>query len=155
MAHFTGCKVCAVENAAIHNDAAADARAERDGNKILYAGARSGLRLAKGRTVGVVFQINGLADPFTQHLLRRNVLKIQIVGEFDNACRLIDRARRADADGGDILHGEPGCFYRHMYRFRNIVKDLLRRAGRIRLQLPYADDSIIVIHHARTNVGAP
>ena len=60
MAHLTRSKVCAVENMSVHDDAASNARAERDRDEVLHACSSACFCFTEGCAVCVVFKIDRL-----------------------------------------------------------------------------------------------
>ena len=95
--HFARSVVDAVDDLAADDNTAADARAESDGNKVAHALADARNCLAESGAVSVIVDINGLMDPRFEHFLCGDLVEVKIVGKFNIACCLIDRAWSTDA----------------------------------------------------------
>ena len=91
----------------VDDDAAAEAGAQRDGDRVVGACERAGLVLAVSRSVGVVLKDDELAvRAVGDHLAQLEVLEVQVVGELDDAGRAVDGAGASDADPRHVVERE-------------------------------------------------
>ena len=98
MTKFTGGVIAAVNNLSANDDTASHACSESNSDKIINTVARSCYRLSESRTVGVVFNINGKLKLVFHNLLNRNIVKIKVIGIFDNACFTVNRTGGSYSD---------------------------------------------------------
>ena len=103
VAHLARDAVAAGVQLAADDDAAADARAQRDHHHVLCALRRARSDLAERRAVGVVIQLHRAAKVRPERIRKADVVHAQIGAEFERAGRFVKRAGHADADARDLL----------------------------------------------------
>jgi len=101
---------------AIHNDAAADAGAERQQDQVVDVFARAEPLLAERRGVGVVLQNDRLAEPAADLIAQCHAFeRRQVVAVGDDALLHADEAGHGHADAGEpflaklVLQHADGC----------------------------------------------
>ena len=109
MADFQTGVVEAGVQLAVQHGAAAHTGAQSDGHHGLAALARTGGVLAQRRGVGVVLNIDLLAQTGLEHLGQRHIVEVQVGPVLHNAVLGVNDAGRTDAHRLDVVHGEaPG-----------------------------------------------
>ncbi len=138
----------------VYDNAGADARAERYGNKVLRAVSAARVCLAQRGAVCVIINIDRqIAEPFFQHFARGHIIKTKVVGKFDNTI-LIHCARCAETHGRNIRNGKPCFIHRFTADRGNIIKDLLRRTRNGSWRFAGCNYIILVIHHGGDDICA-
>ena len=93
----------AAKGRAARDDAAADARAERQHHDVGRAARRPGLPLADRGGVRVVVEPDRNAEPLLHAVAQRDMGKRDLRGDVDPAAGLVDRARYPEADRGHAV----------------------------------------------------
>ena len=132
------CAAEALKQLSAENDAAADARSERqkDTARILPAGTIA--CLAERRRVGIVQNKGLFARIFLHERRKRYILPAEICPGSDHAVRAVHNAGRADADRLNIVHALIGFLRRLQNELRQRDSRLLRRIGCGRLHARFS-----------------
>ena len=104
MPELAGHAIAAAHDAAVENDASADARAERQQHQVVHVTARSEPLLTERRRVGVVLQDDGRAEPLVDFIAQRKAFeRWQVRRVLDDAFFQTDEAGNGHADARALL----------------------------------------------------
>ena len=120
--------VAARDDAAVFNDAAAYARAQRHHHHTGAAPANARPVFAPGRRIGVVVHIDGQAQTGAQHRAQRHIIEFQIVGIFHYARIFVHTAGRAHADPRHLLQRRLRRLRQTAAQRGDAVRNFIRRA---------------------------
>ena len=129
------------------DDAAAQARAERDADDVAVALARAEAVLAPGGRVRVVLDDDGEADALLDLLLQRFLAPVDVGREVDGGPLAVDVTGGADAHAHDLVSGA-----RAVDGGGDRVHDGFGRAGG--RHLVGREDVALLVDHARRDLRA-
>ena len=154
MTQLGACKVGAAVDFAVDDDAAADAGAQCDGNRVFGALGAAREVFTQSRRVCVVFDEHLGVKALLHHLHNLPVVEEQVGGILDHARLGIDRTRNADADALDVVHGQLSLLDRLFGDLRHAVADLAFGTGHCGFAGCARNDFIFLVNNTRHNVGA-
>ena len=139
---------------AVDDDAAADARAERDADCIDRALCSARDKFAVGCGVRVILNECRSAGRLGDPLDHRDIVEIEVVGIFDDAGRRICDARRTDADPLDLLRRQACLRDRVQRAGGHIRRDLLCGARTVGLARDLFENLIILVYESGDDIRA-
>src|ERR1039458_9757653 len=156
--HVTDLPGGVVESAvkvAVDDEAAADAGADEDADEALGLAFELDDVDAQRADVAVVFDEYRHAEKLLQVLLQQHVLPaFHVRGEDDPALGKIHRARRANANAGDLLEVEVGFIHRVLHAARDALDDGIAAALGLSAELGATDALKRVLEDARQDLSA-
>ncbi|CDN42678.1 hypothetical protein BN871_BS_00350 [Paenibacillus sp. P22] len=135
VAELSGHAAEAFIDAAVDDDSAPYAGAERVADAVRNAAARSGPSFAESGDIGVVVDLDGLVQLLFKQLLERHVAYIQIVGELHDAIRDVQETCDPDADSAYLFPGKARLADDMAHVRHNVVHDALCALGSFRRAL--------------------
>ena len=145
---------CPSSPAAMHLPAdeqpAADARAQREQQRVARPARRAVTVLGQQRDVRVVVGPHRQAEALGHHVAKRHAAQRQVHRAVDDAGRRIDERGNAEADPRD---GELGCVEHLADRSDDRLEDL-RLVGATGAPLGAMVDVQVLIDHSRQELGA-
>ena len=140
VADLTGCAVNSGQDLSADNDAAADARAERDHNYVVMSLSATVPLLAKSRDIGVIGHFNGNAAQQIGQLAADIQDAPSEVDAFIDNSALYDRSGNADAHTFDVFHGQVMLFKFLLDCLGDVRKDVLAVVFRSGGDLPVLNE---------------
>ena len=135
MAKLTADAVRAREQAAVYDDAAADARAERDEDGGPAAGAAAHPEFAEGGTVRVVPGAHAQARQNAEGIVQVEYAPVQVHAAVDHAGG-VHRAGHADAEAKAVVPRKPAAGHAVLHAPRDVRQNVLAAVFRARGKLP-------------------
>ena len=135
MAKLAADAVRAREQAAVYDDAAADARSQRDEDGGPAAGAAAHPEFAEGGTVRVVPGAHAQARQNAEGIMQVEYAPVQVHAAVDHAGG-IHRARHADAEAEAVVPRKSAADHAVLHATRDVRQDVLAAVFRARGKLP-------------------
>ena len=144
--------VTADQKLSVVNDTRTDSGSERNRDKVLFSDSGTGKSFAESGTVCVIFKIYVNIKLTFKQLYGRNIVKIKVVGKFNQSFFSVDRTGCSDTDAFNFVNTDSGIFGRTLYTFNNIRKNFFCRTGNIGLRFCTTDDLILIVNHACNDI---
>ena len=137
---------------AVYYDSAADSCAESDYYDVPIALAGAGEYFAECRCVGVVLDIDFLAQACADQRAQVGVAESQVAGIQHHAGISGGGAGGADTDGVQLVDGHLGFVERFPYCFGDGIRDLLGRAWEVGLAGRLCNDVVVLVNKTYLDV---